>query len=124
MTMDFKGRDRAKKRLLQMTLLDLASLPAAIDTEQASTILGVTPQAVRTLCAHGEFDCFRVGAGHSGGGPWRIVTADLLRYCNLTDHVDSVRRALEWQRERRLEARRESLAEGPAMLGEGLHGRP
>lgn len=121
--MDFKGRDRAKKRLLQMTLLDLASLPATIDTEQASTILGVTPQAVRTLCAHGEFDCFRVGAGRSGGGPWRIVTADLLRYCNLTEHVDSVRRALEWQRERRMERRFGSQSEGPVMLGQGLHGR-
>lgn len=106
----------------QQTLLDLATLPATIDTEVAARILGVSPQSVRTLCSHAEFDCFRVGAGRSGGGPWRIVTADLLRYCNLTEHVEAVRRAID-----HVEDARDPLAardaSGEALIGAGRHGR-
>lgn len=106
----------------RQTLLDLATLPATIDTEVAAKILGVSPQSVRTLCSHAEFDCFRVGAGRSGGGPWRIVTADLLRYCNLTEHVDAVRRAIE-----HVEDARDPLAarddRDEVLIGAGRHGR-
>lgn len=76
------------------TLLQVAGLPAVIDTSEASRVLRTSPQMVRRMCEESMFRCMRVGTIGSTCPHWRIVTSDFLMAFGLEGSVGYVREKL------------------------------
>lgn len=70
------------------TLLEIAKLPALIDTVQVARILNCHQNSVMRMCREGRFQAARIGK------EWRINTADFIRWAGLEEDVEEVRREL------------------------------
>ena len=74
---------------MQTTLLELARMPALIDTAQAAEILNCHPNLVMSMCRSGEyFQAMKIGR------EWRINTADLIRWAGLEEDVSEIRHSV------------------------------
>lgn len=81
------GRDIGE----QLTLAEVAALPAWLTAQQAATVLGTTRKVVIEGCNRKLWTCVQLP---TYDGRWRINTASLLRYCGLDHDVAQVRSLL------------------------------
>ena len=74
---------------MQTTLMELAKMPALIDTAQAAEILNCHPNLVMSMCRSGEcFQAMKIGR------EWRINTADLIRWAGLEEDISEIRQTI------------------------------